>query len=154
MTDRLVSKAKRAAADSSASIWKRITNTMLALNANSDIGCALLEQMHKPQNALLHQKMQAYLLGQVVPIVANLVEEGMEQKIFYTEYPREAAEMVLIYSNEAFDDLVGQSSEDKVRRMQAFIYHAERILGATSGSMQQSMMEIFEGQVERNEIRC
>lgn len=144
MADQMVTKARLAVADKSISVLDRITRAMLALNVEEPIGTEVLDQMHKPQNALMHKKSQTYLLKQIVPIFADLAEEGIKQGIFSTEYPKEAAEMILIYSNVAFDDLMEPTPEELQQRMKAFIYHAERILGAEQGSMQLSIQKIFE----------
>lgn len=64
-----------------------------------------MNQVHKPQNALLHQKLQQRMIDGVVPLIEELIVEGCDQGLFHSQYPREAAEMVMIYSNIAFDDL-------------------------------------------------
>jgi len=121
----------------------RLTMAIMALNVESSAGEEVMYQMHKPQNALMHQKMQKSLLDGIVPIITELVEEGIEDGIFDTQFPREASEMALLYSNTAFDELSGLSPEEMMVKMQAFIYHTERILGAAQGSMQDSIMKIF-----------
>ncbi len=144
MTDQLVAKADHIASDLSVPVVKRISYAMQALNIDTELAVEVMQQMHKPQNALMHQKMQTYLVTQVVPIITRLALEGIEEGIFSTQYPKEAVEMILIYGNEAFDDLMMISKEEQERKIQAFIYHTEKILGAAPGMLQQSMMEIFE----------
>ncbi len=118
---------------------------MLALNVDSEAGTEVLEQMHRPQNALLHQKMQERVIGGVVPLVARLVEEGNGTGLFNTKYPTDAAEMIVIYSNIAFDELAGLSPAEMKKKSRAFIYHTERILGAKEGSLNAAIMKIFAG---------
>ena len=83
----------------------RLTGAILSLNINTGAGTEVLEQIHKPQNALLHQKMQEKLIGEVVPLISELIEEGNKNKMFHSRYPLEAAEMIIVYSNTAFDEL-------------------------------------------------
>jgi hypothetical protein len=46
------------------SVLQRLTMMMFALNVSGgNIGHEILEQVHKPQNALMHQKMQERLLS-------------------------------------------------------------------------------------------
>jgi len=46
------------------SVLQRLTMMMFALNVSGgNFGHEILEQVHKPQNALMHQKMQERLLS-------------------------------------------------------------------------------------------
>lgn len=82
---------------------QRMTGMMLSLNVDNELGCEIMAQVHKPQNALMHQKMQDGLLAGITPLFAGLIEEGVAQGICQTDYPAEAAEMLLLYSYIAFD---------------------------------------------------
>ncbi|MBF0579281.1 TetR/AcrR family transcriptional regulator [Erysipelotrichaceae bacterium RD49] len=144
LSDSLIQKAAVIAADQAVPVLERLTQMMLALNVDSELGAEIMEQVHKPQNALMHQKMQEGLIRGVVPLVSGLIEEGIEQGICQTEYPSEAAEMLLIYSNTAFDHLADDSRSQK--KILAFIYHMERVLGMRAGSMLQVILPIFQKQ--------
>lgn len=126
-------------------ILERMTKGVLSMNIQSKMGEEVMAQVHKPQNALLHQKLQEKLLKGIIPIFTKLVEEGNETGIFDTEYPMEAMEMIMLYSNTIFDDLFVQTPEQQVRRIQAFITNTERILGAKPGVLQANILQIFEG---------
>lgn len=138
-----MNKAAAVVNNKSIPVLERLTLSIMALNIESGAAEEVMHQMHKPQNALMHQKLQQNLLDGMVPIIAELVKEGIEEGIFNTEYPREAAEMALLYSNIAFDDLNELTPDVMLAKMQAFIYHTERILGASKGSMQDAIMKIY-----------
>lgn len=99
--------------------------------------------LHKPQNALMHQKMQTRLLAGINPIITALIEEGIAQGICQTDHPAEVAEMTLLYSNTAFDDLVAYSEEERQRKIAAFIYNLERLLGMERESLRETILPIF-----------
>ena len=143
MTESLVSKAAAVAEDKSIPLIERIAGTVMAMNVESDIGREVLSIVHRPQNALLHQKMQAKTISSVVPLIEQLIIEGNDSKIFDCRYPREAAEMAIVYSNEAFGEGAEESEEEMMRKITAFIFHTERILGAKEGSLQGSLLKIF-----------
>ena len=82
---------------------ERLTKAILPLNVESRIGVEMMEQVHRPQNALMHQKMQATLLAGIHPILTELVEEGIQQGIFPARYPESAVEVTILYANTAFD---------------------------------------------------
>lgn len=143
ITEALMRQAEAIAADKSIPLLERLTKTVMSLNVESQIGDEVKFQVHKPQNALLHQKMHQQLISGVVPIVAGLIEEGCREGIFNTSYPTEAVEMVMIYSNTAFDELAELSPGERAQRIQAFIYHTERIMGAEEGLLQEPISKIF-----------
>ncbi len=144
MTGRLVEKAAALLAKKEIPVLKRLTMMMTALNVNGSLGQEIMEQVHKPQNALMHQKMQERLLAGVNPLVTALIREGIAQGICKTEYPAEVAEMTLLYSNTAFDTLAEHGKEERERKINAFIYNLERLLGMERGSMKAVILPIFE----------
>lgn len=123
---------------------RRLTMMMTALNVNGSLGQEIMAQVHKPQNALMHQKMQERLLAGVNPLITGLIREGMAQGICRTEYPAEVAEMTLLYSNTVFDTLAEHGKEERERKINAFIYNLERLLGMERGSMEAVILPIFE----------
>ena len=143
----LIAGAKKAAADQSIPVVERIVRTIMSMKVDSGedtIGHEVIQQVHKPQNALMHQKMQQGLLDGVVPVLAGLVEEGNEQGVFHTKYPRETTEMLVLYAVTVFDDRFHQTPEQMTKRVQAFIHHTEKLLGAKEGSMTAPMSRLFQ----------
>ena len=143
MTRECIESARMIVKDKTRPVLERVTLAMVALNTTGNAKDVVMEQMHRPQNALLHQKMQAKLIGGVVPLFAQLIKEGNKEGIFNTRYPMEASEMIMIYSNEAFDDNENLTPSQKKSKGKAFIYNIERILGANEGSMSTALMQFF-----------
>lgn len=143
MTGSLVANAGEIAAQKDVPVLQRLTQMMLALNVNNDLGHEIMEQVHKPQNALMHQKVQERLLAGVNPIVTALIEEGIAQGICQTDYPAEVAEMTLLYSSTVFDDLIEYSGEERQVKIAAFIYNLERLLGMERDSLREVILPIF-----------
>ena len=144
MTSRSISRAAAVIADKSVPLLERLSAAVISLSLNSGAGAEVFEQIHRPQNALLHQKMQERLMSGVVPLIAKLVEEGNEDGTFDSPYPDEAAEMIMTYANIAFDALADTTPEQMERKRKAFIYHTGRILGAEKGGLDAAIMKIFE----------
>ena len=143
----LIAGAKKAAQDRSLPVVERIIRTIMSLNVDSGeatSGHEVLQEVHKPQNALMHQKMQQSLLDGVVPVLAGLVEEGNARGVFHTEYPLETTEMLILYSVTVFDDRFMQTPEQLAGRVRAFIRNTEILLGAEKGSMTAPMTQLFQ----------
>ena len=143
ISESLIRNAKKIAEDKSIPLLERLTGSIRELNVDSGIGREVMLQVHKPQNALLHQKKKKKMISGIVPVLAGLIEEGNREGIFHTPYPEEAAEMVMIYSNNAFDDLAEVSADARMKKIRAFIFHTERVMGSEEGALQEPIMRIF-----------
>lgn len=144
MANRLIEKAKTIAAQKEVPVLQRLTMMMISLNVrDSNFGQELLAQAHKPQNALMHQKMEKSLLFGINPIITDLIKEGIAQGICQTDYPEEVAEMTFLYANTIFDDLMELNEEERMRKIAAFIYNLERLLNMEQDSMKETIMPIF-----------
>jgi AcrR family transcriptional regulator len=149
---RLLSMARGIAADSSIPVIERIVRVVGALNISNGDSREIMEHIHKPQNALMHQKIQKVILNSVTPILTGIIREGIEQGLFSTPFPYECMEMIVAYANTVFDnDMVEMTSEERASRMQAFIFNAERLLGAESGSFISVMQTLGGGNGDSNE---
>lgn len=144
ITERLVTEAESIAKNREMPVLQRITMTLMSLKLDNDLGHEIMEQVHKPQNALMHKKMQECSLARVNPILAGLVEEAIEQGICNTAYPSETVEMVMLYSSTAFDTLSELSKEEEQQKIVAFIYNLERLLGMESGQLQSTILPVFQ----------
>ena len=129
--------------NSKLSIPDRIIGVIRAINIEGSKDERMLEVIHLPQNALLHQKSQEKLIREVVPMIAELIEEGNRCKMFHSKYPAEAAEMIIVYSNTAFDKMSELSSQEMKDKIEAFIYHTEKILGAKEKKLEAVIKKII-----------
>ncbi len=143
INDSLLARARAIASDTSVPVLDRIVMTIAGLHVDTDIGHEIIDQVHKPQNALMHQKMQKNLIEGIVPVITALVEEGSAQGIFHIEYPAETVEMLTLYSGIVFDDDYDEPGERTDKRIQAFLYNTERLLGAEEGSVREAMGKLF-----------
>lgn len=142
---RVLGAAQEIASDKSIPVNERIIRVVMALNISSGSGKEIIEHIHKPQNALMHQKIQKVIINGVTPILAGIICEGIEQGMFSTPFPYECMEMVVAYANTVLDgDIVEMTDEERVSRLQAFVFNVGRLLGAESGSLMY-FMQMFGG---------
>lgn len=140
----LLGAAKEIAADKSIPINDRIIRVVMGLNISGGNGNEIIEHIHKPQNALMHQKIQKVIINGLPPILTEMICEGIEQGLFSTPYPYECMEMVVAYTNTVFDDdMVSMTNEELASRIEAFVFNVERLLGVESGSLMY-MMKMFD----------
>ena len=141
--DEIVRRTSRIALDESVPVLERLTQSVLAANVDTKTGDMILEQMHKPQNALMHAKMQERLLKQLIPLFTKLIEDGISQGLMQTDDPENTIEMLLLYSNTVFDDMIVYSEEEKKKKVLAFIRNTEILLHMEKGSLLEAMLPVF-----------
>ena len=141
--DETIRRAENIALDESVPVLERLTKTVLAANVDTKTGSMILEQVHKPQNALMHAKMQEKLLSQLVPLFVKIKEDGISRKLMQTDYPEDTVQMLLLYSNTVFDDSIEYSPEVKKRKVLAFISNVEVLLHMEKGSLLDAMLPMF-----------
>ena len=144
LTNQMVERAAAIALDESIPVLERLTRTMLSLNIDNELGDMVMEQIHRPQNALMHQKLENMLLGRVNKLITKIAEDGIRQGIMHTDYPAEAVEMTMTYSYTAFDSMVQYSEEEKQKKVMGFIYNTERLFGMESGALFEAMKPFFD----------
>ena len=101
---RLLGAAQEIAADKSIPVVERIIRVVISMNLSGGSSQEIMEHIHKPQNALMHQKIQKVIINGVTPILTGIIQEGIEHGLFSTPYPYECMEMVVTYANTVFDD--------------------------------------------------
>lgn len=151
-SSKMLGAAQAIALDTAIPVVERILRTVMAMNISSGNGGEsskeIMEHIHRPQNALMHQKIQKIIVNGVPPILTPIVREGIQQGIFNTPYPYESMEMIIIYANTIFDEeMVEMTEEVRMSRILAFIANVERLLGAEEGSLI-SVMQAFGGNGE------
>ena len=141
--DEIVRRASQIALDGSIPVLERMTQTILASNVDTKTGDMILEQMHKPQNALMHAKMQERVLKQLIPLFTKLIEDGISQGLLQTDDPEDTIEMLLLYVNTVFDDAIAYSEKEKKKKVLAFISNTELLLHMEKGSLLEAMLPMF-----------
>lgn len=144
-SDGLLDAAQVIAADKTIPVVERVIRVVMALNLSGGSSKEIMEHIHKPQNALMHQKIQKVIINGVPPILTGIIREGIEQGMFSTPFPYECMEMVVIYANTVFDDdMITLTNEERGSRMLAFVCNVERLLGAANGSLM-DVLQMFGG---------
>ena len=89
------------------------------------------ETLNKKDNIVMHEKINNRIIEEAVPLLEQVVMEGIENKIFNCTHIKERLKMLLIMSNELFDN-----DEPNMNQVEVFIYTAEKMLGAKEGTLE------------------
>lgn len=87
--------------------------------------------LNKKDNIVMHEKINNRIIEEAVPLLEQVVMEGIENKIFNCTHIKERLKMLLIMSNELFDN-----DEPNINQVEVFIDTAEKMLGAKEGTLE------------------
>ena len=104
----------------------------------------LMTLMYRDENILMRQKLQTATVGSVSAEMAKIIQQGVDEGVFATTHPQEAAEMVLAMSMVIRESLIpyflhpeqfDNAFEHVKRKITAIQTAIERILGAPEGTL-------------------
>ena len=80
---------------------------------------------------MMHNKIKQKLIKTVVPLLSEVVEEGVKEGIFSCDNIPERVRMLLVISNDIFDE--GNFTD---RDIAVFIDMTEKLFGSKPGTME------------------
>ena len=104
----------------------------------------LFRVWHADANAIMRQKQETASIKRIAPMLAEIVQQGMNEGVFSTKYPEQFGNIFLGLSHGFEDELVDllltdHPPPDALQRLEnligAYSDSVERILGAPSGSL-------------------
>ena len=88
------------------------------------------DALMQPENVLMHVKIRKKLIEVIVPLLSEVIEEGVNQGIFACDNIPERVRMLLVISNDTFNERTFTE-----RDIAVFIDTTEKLLGAETGTM-------------------
>ena len=87
---------KLISSDQSLNASEKIFKIIIRQSPESDKKEKMIEQFHQIDNAEMHQKSLVQTILQLTPVLTDIVEQGIKEKVFKTEYPKEVVEFFLV----------------------------------------------------------
>ena len=109
----VIQRAEAVVSNSELSPVEKLINVILSMNVKSEIDNEFMERLHKPDNALIHQKSLTLMVEQIVPILNKVVDEGIGKGIFKSKYPTQYMQIFLTSSMTLLDDGIFQISREE-----------------------------------------
>lgn len=130
-----VEAAKEIASNPNLTVHEKFLSIIIAQKPTTNEKKEMINQLHQINNDEMHNKSRVEIIKRLSPVLEEVIEQGMEEGLFYTPYPREAIEFLLVSSSFLFDDgLFEWQPNEMIQKVQAFIYIMEVTLGAEKGS--------------------
>jgi len=148
IVDADVAAAKEIAKRMDLSVLDKLCQMLMAQRAKNRISKdQMIEQFHQPDNAEMHQKSLIQSIVHLSPVFTEVVEQGIRENVFKTDYPQVAIEFLFASSTFIFDEaLFDWNSHEALQRAEAFVSIMESILGAEKGSFE-PIYKMLTGQV-------
>lgn len=144
ITEIVVTRAEEAAANPEFSPVMKLLNIILSMRVESEVGNEIMEELHKPENALMHQKSLSLMVTRVTPILVKVVEEGISQGIFESDYPTQYMKIFLTSSITLLDDGIFQvKPEEQQMTLRELVALLEKMLGAKNETFWNVAKEYF-----------
>ena len=90
----------------------------------------IADALNKKENIVMHEKVSRRIINEAVPLVVQVVSEGIAQGVFDCDHVQERVRMILILSDRLFD---GDNFTPGV--VEVFIDTVEKSLGAQPGTL-------------------
>ena len=90
----------------------------------------IADALNQKENIIMHEKIGRRIVDEAVPLLSEVISEGIEQGIFTCNHIEERVRMILIMSQHLFDS--GNFSEGDIA---VFIDMVEKTLGAQTGTL-------------------
>lgn len=135
---KVIQKVEKIVDDHSLPVYDKLFALFAAMNF-SDLngGQQMIDYLNQPQNALFHEKNNQMIVEKISPLLAQVIEEGIQKTNFENPFPLYTAEMILILIIGFLDNrLADLSQEELLERMDSLLHNIERLLGAPEGALQ------------------
>jgi len=97
----------------------------------------IVEQLHHKDNSALHLKSLTETILAISPAMAQIIQQGVDEGIYHTPYPRECFEFIYAGAQFMLDDAIFQWPADELpKKVKAFVRIIETTLGAEKGSFE------------------
>lgn len=114
---------------------EKITRVLSSYTPSDEWDAKLVNRLHSPEEAELHDRMAREFSRKLIPVLADIVRQGIEEGLFETEYPDEAAAFMVAMG--AVQDMIDISGLDRAgiaRWIRAYFDFVAHGLGYSGGS--------------------
>lgn len=138
----IVSRAEAIIKMDTVSPVEKLLQVFMAMKIDDKVDNQMLEELHKTENALLHQKVLSQMVTVMAPILVKIIEEGIEKKLWTCRYPLQYMQILLAASLTLTDEGIFELDADsQMMVITAIITLLEKMLNAPENSFLQMFMQ-------------
>ncbi len=138
----ILERAQEAAANPSFSTEEKLYHVFMAIRMEEESDRMLIEEMHRMENALMHQKSLTSVVTLTVPVLAEVIEEGNRSGVFHCDYPEEYMQIFMASAVTLLDDGIFAFSQEQQKGIfRALIFTLGKMLGVDEKALWQKAAE-------------
>jgi AcrR family transcriptional regulator len=112
----------------------KLLGVFRSMQIRNQVSDSLIEELHRAENALMHEKMMRSILEMLSPILADIVCAGVDSGEFSCPFPLEYMQIILSATLVLTDENnSGATTEDQEKLIGALISLLETALGVVPG---------------------
>lgn len=143
----ITSRAEKILKKDDISSDEKLMYVFMAMRITDNVDSDMLNELHKTENVLLHQKTLNQIVVAIAPILEKIIEEGIEKKVWSCKYPLQYMQIFLAASLTITDEGIFEVDADsQMKVMVALISMLERILDVP----EDSFLQLFVKNMEMN----
>lgn len=139
-TDIVVSRVEEILTKDDINPEEKLMRTFMAMRIKDEVDDNTFDELHKNENALLHQETLNQIITVMSPVLVKIIEEGIEKKVWSCKYPLQYMQIFLAASITITDEGIFElddNSQEKV--MEALIAVLEKMLDVPENFFMQMM---------------
>lgn len=141
-TEMIVERVREVAENDKLATEDKLLLVFMSMKVENQIEEGLLEEMHKAENALMHQKSLVSSVNALTPILTEVVKEGIQKGEFVCEYPGAYMQIFLTSAVTLLDDGIFKiEPEKKMMLLVALVSNLEKMLGVPTGTFTDRIQE-------------
>lgn len=141
-TEIIVGRADAILANDAIGPQEKLMLSFMAMKIANPQEDKMLQDMHKPENVLLHQKSLKQIVMAMAPVLVKIIEEGVAKGHWTCRYPLQYMQIFLASSLSLTDEGVfALDAEAQMMVMAALISLLEKMVQAPEDSFMQMFMQ-------------
>ena len=122
----------------------KLLQIFLAMRIKDNQSEEILDELHKPENALMHQKTLNQLITVMAPLLAQVIDEGIQKGTWKCKYPLQYMQIFLAAATTLTDEGIFEiSSEEQTKILTALISILENMLSIKEGTYEKKLLEYW-----------
>lgn len=133
--DVVITKVNEVANNDVITLEEKLMGAFMSMRIIDQLDSGVINEMHKTENALLHQKILNQIVIDVAPILVKIIKEGVDRKVWRCKFPLEYMQIFLASSITLTDEGIFEfDGESQNKIMEALISVLEKMLDVSENS--------------------
>ena len=141
-TDMIVNRIYKVLHDDSLTYIDKIVGSLFSMQIEDTMGNEILDELHKAENSLMHQKSIYMIVNRVSPLLEELIIQGNKDGVFNCKHPSQYRKIILSSSVTLLDDgIFPMTKEEKIEIFSSIVDLLEQVLGVEEGAIMSKLKD-------------